>query len=44
MKIRSSVVDRIYVYCPMCSNNKELEVVIRSHNHNDIEICVSQSR
>ena len=40
MKVKASVIDRTYVHCPMCDNNKELEIVIRSHNHNDIEICV----
>ena len=39
MKVKASVIDRTYVHCPMCDNNKELEVVIRAHNHNDIEIC-----
>lgn len=40
MKVKAKIVDKAYVYCPVCDNNKELEVVIRSHNHNDIEICV----
>ena len=38
MKVKSNVVNRTYVYCPICNNNKELEVVIRSHNHHGIEV------